>query len=141
MIYNKALINILEQVSTIKSKQGAVFPARAYDKAKEFIILNNSPIKSMDDLMDKPQIGKSALNVLKEYMETGTVTMIEKAKKDPMYVLSNIFGIGPKKSRDLVKNHHINSIAELSESSDMELLDAAGGVNPNNILFTKSPKL
>jgi DNA ligase (NAD+) len=119
MIYNKALINILEQVSTIKSKQGAVFPARAYDKAKEFIILNNSPIKSMDDLMDKPQIGKSALNVLKEYMETGTVTMIEKAKKDPMYVLSNIFGIGPKKSRDLVKNHHINSIAELRQREDL----------------------
>ena len=119
MIYNKALIQILEQVSNIKSKQGAVFPARAYDKAKEFIILNNNPIKSIDDLTNKPQIGKSALNVLKEYMETGTVTMIEKAKKDPTYVLSNVFGIGPKKSRDLVNNHNINSIAELRQREDL----------------------
>ena len=119
MSYNTAFVKILEQVSTIKMKQGAVFPARAYDKARECIIINNKPIKDVDELKGVHNIGQSAYNVLKEYQDTGTVTMIEKAKNDPRYILSNVFGIGPKKSKDLVKNHNINSIAELRERQDL----------------------
>ena len=46
------------------------------------------------------------------------------------YVIDNRPGLNTAGKAFVAAN-----IAELSESSDMELLDAAGGVNPNNILY------
>ena len=116
---NNKFINILDRVCHIKLKRGEVFPARAYERAKDYIILNANSIKSIDDLKGVKYIGKSALNILQEYCDTGTVTMIENAKSDPRYILSNVYGIGPKKSKDLVMNHDIKSIDDLRSRPDL----------------------
>ena len=117
--YNKDFIDVLNKVKSIKMKEGDVFKARAYEKAKDYIILNNKPIKDIAELEHVKKIGKSTFNILKEFCDTGTVTMIEKAKNNPFYTLSDIFGIGPKKAKQLVSTHKITSIDHLRQNQEL----------------------
>jgi len=58
---------------------------------------------------------------LQEYEKTGIIKALEKARADPVNIFTNVYGIGPKKARDLV-NAGIKNIEELRERQD-ELLN------------------
>ena len=62
------------------------------------------------------------MNKLQEYVDTGTLQVLEKAKKNPVYIFTDVYGIGPKKANELVKKHNIKTIDELRERQD-ELLN------------------
>jgi len=114
---NEEFIAILGQLSTIESKKGEHFKARAYKKAQETIMSFIHDIISIDQLKDKPGIGKTILAKLQEYINTGILDKIEKEKDKPEYILSNVYGIGPKKAKELVELG-IFSIAQLREKQD-----------------------
>jgi len=101
--YNEKFIEILGQLSDIMLKQGEPFRARAYQKAEETIIQYNGDITSPDQLKGLPAIGPTILEKLNEFVNTGTLRVIEREKTNPVNILAEIYGVGPKKAKELVE--------------------------------------
>ena len=104
------------------SLRGEVFRARAYKRAMGTIMAVPDDITSVDQLKGKPGIGKTILEKFAEYTKTGTIAALEKEKNNPTVAFSNVYGIGPKKAKELVDTHKIETIKELRERQD-ELLN------------------
>ena len=122
MTYNTEFIKLLSELEELMKKKGEFFRARAYTKAKEKLILYKNPITEVNQLKDIKGIGNTILNKLQEYVDTGKLQVLEKAKDNPVYLLTGVYGIGPKKANELVKKHNVKTIAELRDRQD-ELLN------------------
>ena len=109
---NEKFIDMLEKLSNIMIKSGEKFRASAYQKASETILQCDFDILSPNDLKNKPGIGKTIMNKLNEFVETGTLEIFERDKNNPINIIGNVYGIGPQKSKELVENG-ITSIEEL----------------------------
>jgi DNA ligase (NAD+) len=119
--YNENFIEVLEQLASIMVKKGEAFRANAYQKAQETIMCYNNDITTIDQLKGLPGIGTTIMDKLNEYIETGTLRVIELEKINPINILIDIYGVGPKKARDLVDSG-IKTIDELRTRQD-ELLN------------------
>ena len=75
MSYNSEFINLLDQLKSISSRKGEHFRARAYEKARDAIILYKGNITKPDDLKKTKGIGKTMLAKFQEFIDTGTVSM------------------------------------------------------------------
>lgn len=115
---NEQFIELLEKLSDIMLKKGEPFRARAYQKAKETIISYSKDIFSAYDLKGKLGIGETIMDKLNEYVLTGTLKILENEKNNPVNILGEVYGIGPKKSKDLVEKG-ITSIAKLRENQHL----------------------
>jgi NAD-dependent DNA ligase len=104
------------------AKQGEPFKARAYKKAEETIMSFTVDIVDVKQLKGKPGIGETIMSKLLEYVETGTLRLLEREKNNPENILTDVYGIGPKKAKDLVSNG-IRSIRQLREQQDKLLND------------------
>ena len=116
--FNEKFIELMEQLSDIMMKQGEPFRARAYQKAQETIMSYPNDILSPNDLKDKPGIGPTIMEKLNEYVQTGTLRILEREKTNPVNILAEVYGIGPKKAKDLV-DKGITSIAELRANQEL----------------------
>lgn len=116
-IYNNDFINILTELQDIESRVGEPFKARAYQKAAETIMLFKVDITDPKQLIGQPGIGKTIMNKLNEYVQTGKLNAIEKHKKDPITLLTKVYGIGPKKAEKLI-NDGLDSIEKLKQNPD-----------------------
>ena len=123
MSLNKQFVELLEQLYTIKSKDGNFFRAKAYEKAKDAIIKFNKPITSIDDVKQIPNVGKSIIQKFEEFLKNGSLSIIEKAKNNPVYILQDVYGIGPKKANELVKVNKITTIQQLRKQQNTVLND------------------
>jgi len=119
--YNEDFINIMEKLNSIMIKQGEPFRARAYQKAQETIMNYPDDIFSPNQLIGKPGIGPTIMDKLNEYVKTGTLKILEREKNNPINILGEIYGIGPKKAKELV-DKGIKSIDDLRIKQD-ELLN------------------
>ena len=115
---NEKFIELMEQLADIMLKQGEPFRARAYQKAQETIMAFPSDILSPEQLKGKPGIGATIMEKLEEYMETGTLKVIEREKVNPVNILADVYGIGPKKAKELVDNG-ITSIEQLRANQQL----------------------
>ena len=122
MTYNTKFVKVLEQLESLMRKKGENFRARAYTKAKESIILFKEPITTVEQLKGLSGIGNTILTKLQEYIDTGTLVVLEKAKTNPVFIFTDVYGIGPKKASELVKKHNVKTIVELRERQE-ELLN------------------
>jgi NAD-dependent DNA ligase len=116
--YNESFIDILDQLAAIQTKQGEPFRARAYLKAQETIMTYPKNITSVEDIKGLPNIGPTIIEKLKEFVETGTLRIIEREKTNPVNILADIYGVGPKKAKELV-DKGITTIAQLRENQDL----------------------
>lgn len=121
-MYNQKFISVLDNLEKLMKQKGEHFRARAYAKAKESIMLIEEPITSVDQLKGRKGIGKTILAKMKEFKDTGTLKVLEKAKNDPVLMFTDVYGIGPKKAQELVKKHNVTTIVELRDRQD-ELLN------------------
>ena len=112
---NEKLIELMEKLSDIMLKQGEPFRARAYQKAQETIMSYPSDIVTPDVLKGKPNIGPTIMEKLDEYVKTGTLKVLEREKTNPVNILAEVYGIGPKKAKELVDNG-ITSIEQLRQN-------------------------
>ena len=119
--YNEEFIEILSKLSDIMMKQGQAFRSKAYQKAQESIVNYPDDITSVKQLNGMPGIGPTISEKLNEYVETGTLQLIEREKTNPVNILSDVYGIGPKKAEELVKLG-VTSISNLRKRQD-ELLN------------------
>jgi len=115
---NEQFIDLMEKLADIMLKQGEPFRARAYQKAQETIMAYPSDILSPEDLKGKPGIGPTIIEKLNEYVSTGTLKVLEREKTNPVNILAEVYGIGPKKAKELVEKG-ITSIPELRENQQM----------------------
>jgi DNA ligase (NAD+) len=119
--YNEEFIVLMEKLNNIMSKHGEPFRARAYQRAQESIMTYSNDIISVEQLKDLPGIGSTIMDKLKEYVETGTLRVLEQDKTNPINILTDVYGIGPKKAEELVKEG-ITTIDKLRSRQD-ELLN------------------
>jgi len=115
---NEKFIELMEQLADIMLKHGEPFRARAYQKAQETIMAYPDDIMNPNDLKGKPNIGVTIMDKLNEYVETGSLTILEREKNNPVNILAEVYGIGPKKAKELVDNG-MTSIAELRENQHL----------------------
>lgn len=119
MPYNDAFIKLMEQLYKIMMSQGEPFRARAYKKAQETIMTIQEPITNVDMLKGKPGIGETILNKLNEYIETGTLKILEREKNNPVNIFTEVYGIGPKKAKELVVKDGIKTISQLRKNQHL----------------------
>ena len=100
--YNEEFIELMEKLNNIMLKQGEPFRARAYQKAQETIMTYQDDIFEPKQLKGLPSIGPTIMDKLIEYVETGTLRILEREKTNPINILSDIYGVGPKKAQELV---------------------------------------
>ncbi len=115
---NEKFIELMEQLADIMLKQGEPFRARAYQKAQETIMAYPADIMSTNDLKGKPGIGDTIMEKLNEYVQTGTLKILEREKNNPVNILAEVYGIGPKKAKELV-DQGISSIEQLRNNQHL----------------------
>ena len=99
---NETYIGLMEELADIMMKQGEPFRARAYKKAQETIMTYKGDINNPEQLKGYPNIGPTIMEKLKEFQETGTLKILERERTNPANILADIYGIGPKKAKELV---------------------------------------
>ena len=114
---NEKYIEIMEKLSDIMLKQGEPFRARAYQKAQETIMTYTDDIIDPKQLKGLPNIGPTIMEKLNEYKETSTLKILEREKNNPINILTDVYGIGPKKAKELVESG-ITSIDDLRKNQD-----------------------
>ena len=118
-ILNDELIQLLERLQQLMMMKKEPFRARAYDKAAETIMLLSEDITDISQLKGKPSIGDTIMKKFQEYIETGTLSILEKAKLNPIFTLTKIHGIGYKNAKKLVEDHKITTLEQLRENQDL----------------------
>ena len=116
-VYNQEFIDILEKLSAIMVKQGEPFRARAYQKAQETIMSYPNNITDPAQLKGLPGIGDTIMEKFNEYVQTGTLKVLEREKTNPLNILADVYGIGPKKAKELVEKG-ITTIDQLRAKQD-----------------------
>jgi NAD-dependent DNA ligase/DNA polymerase/3'-5' exonuclease PolX len=114
---NETYIGLMEELADIMMKQGEPFRARAYKKAQETIMTYSGDITTPEQLKGYPNIGPTIMEKLKEFQETGTLKILERERTNPENILADIYGIGPKKAKELV-SQGITSIEMLRSNQD-----------------------
>ena len=114
-------VKLLEEFSRLMYNKGDPMRARAYSRAAESISKYSEPVTDPKVLKSLSGVGKTIISKLEEYNKTGKISALEKARADPVNIFINVYGIGPKKAKDLVKLG-LKSIEELRERQD-ELLN------------------
>ena len=115
---NEKFIELMEKLADIMLKQGEAFRARAYQKAQETIMAYPDDITNPEQLKGKPGIGPTIMEKLNEYVQTGTLKILEREKNNPVNILAEVYGIGPKKAKELVDGG-ITTIAQLRENQQL----------------------
>uniref|UniRef100_A0A6C0IH61 DNA polymerase beta n=1 Tax=viral metagenome TaxID=1070528 RepID=A0A6C0IH61_9ZZZZ len=119
-VFNGVFSDIMGQLYEIMMKQGEPFRAKAYQKAQETIMSYKDNIYSPDQLKGLPNIGPTIMEKLNEYVRTGTLQVLEREKNNPINILADVYGVGPKKAKELVEAG-ITSITQLRSKADMFL--------------------
>uniref|UniRef100_A0A6C0AXS7 DNA polymerase beta n=1 Tax=viral metagenome TaxID=1070528 RepID=A0A6C0AXS7_9ZZZZ len=119
MRYNEDFIKILGELTDIMTRQSEPFRAKAYQKAQETIIAFKGDITDPEkQLKGKTGIGNTILSKLEEYINTGTLGILEREKNNPVNLFTKIYGVGPKKADELVKAG-ITSISDLRKNNNV----------------------
>ena len=90
---NKSLLGVLGELEELMKLKGEPFRARAYHNASESIMLYQKPITDIKQLQGMSGIGKTIMAKFNEYVTTGKLKILEKAKGDPLYLFPKIYGI------------------------------------------------
>ena len=115
--YNDSFIKTMEELADIMSRQGEPFKARAYKTAAESIMAYPDPIYNAKQIEKLPGIGKTISEKLTELEKTGTLKVLERERKNPLNLFTKIYGVGPKKAKQLIESG-IDTIDKLKENSD-----------------------
>jgi len=115
--YNEEFVKILEELDDIMTRQGEPFRARAYKQAAEVIMTYPNDITDPKQLEGLKGIGKTIMTKLEEYVETGTLKVLERERNNPINVLTKVHGIGPKKAKDFIEKG-VKTIEDLKQHMD-----------------------
>lgn len=115
--YNEDFIKILGELDDVMTRQGEPFRARAYRQASEAIMTYPEDITTPKQLEKVKGIGTTIMTKLVEYVETGTLKILERERNNPLNVLTKVYGIGPKKAKEFVEKN-IKTVEDLKQHMD-----------------------
>jgi len=115
---NESFIGVLGELNAIMMGQGEPFRARAYQKAQESIMTYEKDITDPKQVRDLPGIGKTIMSKLEEFVETGTLRVLERERGNPLNKLTKIYGVGPKKAKELIEQG-VTSLEDLAEKQHL----------------------
>ena len=114
---NQKLIHILEKYVFYLEKHLDTHKLFRIKKALESLTIYKGNINTVEDVKNIKGVGNTTYLILKEYCDTGMVQYIENEKKNPLYSLCEIYGIGTKKAKELILKN-ITSIESLKNNQD-----------------------
>jgi DNA polymerase/3'-5' exonuclease PolX len=104
-IMKSELINNLKIIHDYEKINGNQFKVKSYNKAINIIELELHEV-TLDSLKDIKGIGDRIIEKIKEFINTGKIKQLDDIYKDDKYVLNkkltNIYGIGPAKMKELM---------------------------------------
>ena len=120
---NEKLIGVLGELKDIMMRKGEKHRAWAYQKAQDTIIVLEEDITHPDQLKGKPGIGSTILSKMHEFINTGTLKVLERERGNPINVLTRVYGIGAQHAKgfiskglttleDLRQNEHVLNRAQ-----------------------------
>lgn len=115
---NEPFIDLLGELADILQRQGEPFKSRAYQQAQETIMTYPGDIYTVEQLKGLKGIGKTIDAKLEEFAKTGTLRLLEKERANPLNVLTRIYGVGPKKAKELMEKG-IKSLADLNAQPEL----------------------
>ncbi len=119
--YKKSIIDNLKILEDFDKLNKEPFKARAYGKVIDSLELFGGPINNMDDIKNINGIGEKIYAKIKELIETGKMTAVEKALNDPQFSLQKklgkLYGVGPVKINELMSK--ISTFEELYEKQEL----------------------
>ena len=110
--WNEDFMKVLQELQDVLTRTGEFHRGRAYQRAQETLMLIPEDITNLSQLKNKPYIGKTILAKFKEYMETGTLAVLERERKNPMIVLTRVYGIGAQQAKKFIADG-ITTLADL----------------------------
>ena len=113
--YKHEFISILNEYSNLLQKRGDYIKSKIYRRAHDNLVNYSEPVYKVEELSKLSGFGPGITNLLNEYISTGKINVIERERNRPENVLSDIYGVGPKKARELV-NNGITSVSKLREA-------------------------
>lgn len=116
---NEDLIKIFDELKGVLTLQGDPFRGMAYQNACDAIIKFDKDIYDPEEqLKNVKGIGESILKKISEFKETGTLKILERERNNPLNVLIGVYGIGPKKAKELIEKD-IKNISDLMENKHL----------------------
>lgn len=119
--YKKSIIDNLKILADYEKLNKEPFKARAYSKVIDSIELFEGHINNMDDIKNINGIGEKINAKIKELIDTGKMSAVERALNDPRFSLQKklgkLYGVGPVKINELMEK--INAFEELYERPEL----------------------
>jgi DNA polymerase beta len=120
--FNRLIKQIMIDIdmATGKSQLTSMYRLKSIRNTLKIIKQFPTEITSSDQLKNTKNIGIGSLRRIDEILKTGKLKEVVITKRDEKYLkmteqLESVFGIGKKKSYDLIKNHNITSISKLKK--------------------------
>jgi len=121
--------NLLQVQSASSTKQN-YFASRKIIKYMENIASFRIPV-TVNDLVTS-EFPEMICNMLKEYISTGKINIIEEEKKKPVHQLMKVYGIGAVKAYDLIKQG-ITTIEQLHTHPYYDILNPTQRIGLNYV--------
>ena len=119
MINNKKCISMLEELRDIMQRRGDAIRAKAYENATtQIMLLKKDIVDPKKDLKDVQGIGITITEKIDTFLKTGTLEILERERINPVNIFTKVYGIGPKKAEELVKND-ITTIDQVKQNLNM----------------------
>lgn len=144
---NQELARLLNQVADAYALEGVEWKPDAYRKAATSLQHLDPDVakiyqqQGMKGLTDLPGIGKAIAEHIVEYLESGRIRKLEKLLKKNPPALSEVMqieGLGPKKTRRLLRELKIASVEDLriaAQTGRIRTLPGFGEKTERNILL------
>lgn len=119
--YKKSIIDNLKILADYEKLNKEPFKARAYSKVIDSIELFEGPINNVDDIKNINGIGEKINAKIREFIDTGKMSAVERALNDPRFSLQKklgkLYGVGPVKINELMEK--INAFEDLYEHPEL----------------------
>jgi DNA polymerase/3'-5' exonuclease PolX len=119
--YKKSIIDNLKILADYEKLNKEPFKARAYSKVIDSIEIFEGPINNMDDIKNINGIGEKINAKIREFIDTGKMSAVERALNDPRFSLQKklgkLYGVGPVKINELMEK--INAFEDLYEHPEL----------------------
>ena len=140
---NMNIVNLFEELSDLLNKLGEPFRAKAYKSASNAISTYQEEITKDTDLNSIKGLGKTTIEKVHEILETGHIKYVDELKQRPQILFTNVYGIGPKKAKELADKGY-KTILELSNaySENKSILNdkQAIGIKYYNDIMERIPR-
>lgn len=98
------------------TKRDGPFKTRGLQKGIDMLAMYKTPVTL--SVLKTTKMSKTALALLEEFVSTGTIKFLDDEKKNPIYKLLHVYGIGNAKAKELLAAG-ITSIDQLREDDSL----------------------